>query len=260
MIDVLKYPFRVATARIVVRCTITGDPVSKRRSYKENSVRMREKQIAEILKANRRDLVCDDSYAFGVRAVFYAKNGQRKDIDNMLKVVCDGATGTVWRDDSQVRELMGWALEDFKSPRIELLIYRLPNAPGRPHATCELCGRSFRIYPSWTNRRFCSRTCSALSQKKRDPKICAHCGKAIEVKAAAILLSKTGTFYCSRECKYLAGSAEVPCARCGKAIKRQRSYIARRKAVFCSKQCSSLTAWETTRKRVDHIARYAAVR
>ena len=70
---------------------------------------------------------------------------------------------------------------------------------------CEECGAQFRVYPSSPDR-FCSTTCSY-----------AH-------------LHKHSAHFQPRQ-------IEIPCAECGKLIKRRKSQLHRSKATYCSKEC-----------------------
>jgi len=57
-----------------------------------------------------------------VKAVFYRSNRQRIDVDNLLKLVLDAATGICWVDDSQVTSVQGELELDAANPRTEIEI------------------------------------------------------------------------------------------------------------------------------------------
>src|SRR3954468_10598750 len=44
---------------------------------------------------------------FGLACTFYLTTRQRRDVDNMIKLVSDALTGVAWADDSQVTEVSG---------------------------------------------------------------------------------------------------------------------------------------------------------
>lgn len=52
----------------------------------------------------------------------FFKANQRRDIDNFNKVLLDAGTGILWKDDSQIQELILRKFIDKKNPRVELHI------------------------------------------------------------------------------------------------------------------------------------------
>jgi hypothetical protein len=64
---------------------------------------------------------------------------------------------------------------------------------------CKQCDKEFltrRDQPS----KYCSLDCSSLASRKRKLVSCAKCGKQIE-KIVSKMRSKSGLYFCSRECK-----------------------------------------------------------
>ena len=53
---------------------------------------------------------------------FYFKDKLRRDLDNFNKLVLDSGTGLLWKDDSQIYELVLRKFTDKKKPRVELFI------------------------------------------------------------------------------------------------------------------------------------------
>lgn len=53
---------------------------------------------------------------------FYFKDKLRRDLDNFLKIILDSCTGMLWKDDSQIIELILRKFIDKKNPRVELFI------------------------------------------------------------------------------------------------------------------------------------------
>lgn len=57
-----------------------------------------------------------------VVAEFFFKDNLRRDVDNYNKLVLDAASGVLWKDDSQIVELIIRKFVDKKKPRVELVI------------------------------------------------------------------------------------------------------------------------------------------
>lgn len=80
--------------------------------------------------------------------------------------------------------------------------------------TCPVCGREFRCKPS-SPTIHCSLRCASKSRRTAIKVNCAICGDAIKIKPSQFARSKTGQFYCSRECyaewrKTLVGEKAYP--------------------------------------------------
>lgn len=96
----------------VLRITIPGEPVSKGRprfskqghAYTPTKTKDAESRIAWAVKAANKCSV-DSESTFGVTVKFFNEKRTRRDVDNMLKLVCDALTGIVWADDAQVTEM-----------------------------------------------------------------------------------------------------------------------------------------------------------
>ena len=124
----------------------------------------------------------------------------------------------------------------------------------RVQLVCECCGKDFErlkcnIKPG---KQFCSKECrSNYNKTKRENRTCKQCGKKFEVYKSAITHTNASGNFCCRGCynKYLTtlkgeknkqySQIEVPCAQCGKIIKRIPSKLQMYKNAFCSKQCKS---------------------
>lgn len=156
--------------RTVVTVTIDGDPASKSRTrFNNRSSRVREFRperthaaeghVAWAVRAAARGLEADAESAFSVTCEFVPRTWQRRDIDNMLKLVLDGLNGVVWADDYQVTEIVGRKLPvDPAFPRTIITI-RKGLLPQREMVACARCGREVRKYRSQPDRRFCSNEC-----------------------------------------------------------------------------------------------------
>ncbi len=57
-----------------------------------------------------------------VTAEFYFKDNLRRDVDNYNKLVLDAASGILWKDDSQIQELIIRKFVDKKLPRVVMVI------------------------------------------------------------------------------------------------------------------------------------------
>lgn len=247
-VGLARWPAPVKAANILASCEIDGDPMSKQRPrfvrksgtvFTPRETRERERTIGLVVKASMRELLRDRWHAFGLRVVFRVATNQRKDIDNMVKLVCDGLNGVVWEDDSQLKELMAWVMpaDRLEPPKTILLVYRIPEmCGGRPTLRhCLVCRRPFHAPPAKA-KRFCSLTCSAAAQRRRAPATCGHCGKGFHATPA------NPREFCSVACKHAAGRVEFVCAECGNTFALQRNVAARRLPTWepaCGRACAS---------------------
>jgi Holliday junction resolvase RusA-like endonuclease len=196
---------------IRVDCTITGDPISKQRpriaknknghTYTPTKTHEAEAVIQWSIKARHRQLICDSDSAFSVSLNFHCKNYQRRDVDNMMKLVMDACNGLVWGDDSQVISLYGTVERGSSSPRTEIFIVA-EKQMAHPMAKCPVCHKKFKTYPSWPFRIYCSSTCFGLSIRNGARERCTTCRKEIYVRPCE--RSRNGkeqsNHFCSKEC------------------------------------------------------------
>lgn len=54
---------------------------------------------------------------------FFFKTNTKRDIDNFNKALLDAGTGILWKDDSQIQELILRKFIDKDNPRVELFIH-----------------------------------------------------------------------------------------------------------------------------------------
>lgn len=258
--SLLVGPFAAKDADVVVACTIPGDPLSKQRPrwnrkthtmYTPTETRHREVGIAAIARLSHRELVTDDTALFSLRAGFYLKGNQARDVDNMLKLIADALTGVVWKDDRQMVEVFGFKTqaETAGEARTEFVVCRMPGGMLVPTMmACVLCKRTFRSYPSWRFRKFCSLKCSNFGQQRRESVTCSHCGKRYDVPRHIRWLQQTHRF-CSRACKTAFGQETRRCVQCGAAFLIAKSYRKR----TCSRACASAQRWQVDgRPRIPH--------
>lgn len=105
-----------------------------------------------------------------VGCLFYRPNRQRLDTDNMLKHVCDGATGIAWHDDSQVTAIMGITELCPQDPRTIVVIAKHSSSLVRDRGetrTCLQCGGQFLKNTS-KPQIMCSRACQVEAQRGRN--------------------------------------------------------------------------------------------
>lgn len=255
-INLLTWPSRLSQKLILLQATIPGDPLSKQRPrfsvskggkvYTPKETKQAEDDIAWAIKSQHRGLMVDGDSKFGVRMVFYTKSFQRRDIDNMAKLIFDACTGLVWADDTQVWEMHARLFRKDAEPRTELLIHQLEGVSYDP-LTCEICGKMFRTYPSWPNRRFCSRGCVMTFNRTGERVPCTNCGTGVYRQRAQVTkVRKSGQrVFCSIACRAHFHLATMICLACGGTFERPKSL----RTLFCSVTCR----WAYAKKSTDYV-------
>lgn len=152
---------------------IPGEPVSKARaklrvlpngkvtSYTPSGTVAAEREIALIAKAHGGVKLTAD-LDFRVTMTFRLGSWQRRDIDNLMKLVLDALTGVVWVDDSQVRSVTATLERGVEPSGTTVVVTALPaQRPGI--RTCESCGKEFRAPGSGKRQvqRACSIACAS---------------------------------------------------------------------------------------------------
>lgn len=243
---------------VVARFTIEGEPVSKARArftnrgsksraYTPEKVRTAEARVAWAFKAAAKPGYQPlDGDRFGVFAIFFNGTRQRRDVDNMLKLILDGLNGVAWVDDNQVLEVSGRKsyAPNRTEARTEVIVY-WAGPDDAPTQKCEYCGSDFRTYESWTNsdkpRRFCSQDCHYASRRAARERECKHCGKTFEAHGP-----ERETRYCSLECRRADGHVTIPCKICGTEFDQFRSWAESRP--YCSSECVAENARRRARE------------
>lgn len=246
--NLLTWPNRLAQSRVVAHFTVPGEPLSKQRPkftilrggsvYSPKQTVDAEFDIQVCIKQAAPSLFPDNGSGFGVRCLFIAKTRQRRDIDNMIKLICDAANGMIWEDDRQVVELFARKLVDKNDPRTEVMIYKTDSLT-TPKITCLICGIPFKTYPSWTKRRYCSQECMAKGFRRETSFRCDHCGVLVQCSPSRLSVPAQHRF-CSRKCKQLYNSEQCICSQCGKGFNRARSHHPGRH-VYCSAECAQIS-------------------
>lgn len=203
--------------------------------YTPKQTRQAEDAIGWQIKAAHRALMLDDRSVFGVRVVYCSRTHQRRDIDNMTKLLFDACTGVVWQDDSQVMELMAHYFRGQHSAETHLVIYELGADPFKNWRNCALCNKEFRTYPSWELRRFCSQACMGLASRSGFEVPCANCGERIW-RSAHRFQSNQKEFFCSMACKSEKLTMALTCRQCGREFRRPQSLV-NDVRTYCSRAC-----------------------
>lgn len=234
-----------ANPEVVAHFTIIGEPQSKSRARvtsrngKVHAYTPRQTELAEDAVAWQFKAAGgrgpDGAKTFGVFAVFLCGTRQRRDVDNMLKLILDGLNKIAWADDSQVTEVSGRLTRGVPKDeaRTEVIVYETVTAmAGGLQATkpCEHCGTPIRIYPSTSGIRFCSGTCAGQAKRIHPDVACAGCGRTFTPNSGARTT-------CSRECDRGVRTTTRSCAHCGATITSPRSWDRK----FCGRAC--FNAW-----------------
>lgn len=120
--------------------TIPGQPITKGRPrfsvirnqphvYTDAKTLAAEQAMVWHLRSAHVGPVDDESW-FAVEATFYVpkltRSTRRGDGDNFLKLVCDAATGIVWKDDSQVLDWIAHVRAGQPRTVIEIVVIEEP--------------------------------------------------------------------------------------------------------------------------------------
>jgi crossover junction endodeoxyribonuclease RusA len=228
---------------VVARFTLEGEPASKQRPrftqnkngsvYTPEKTRTMEDRVGWAFRQVAGPQRLDPSQGFGVYVAFFCSSGQRRDVDNMIKLVLDGLNGVAWLDDSQVTEISAKVGRWQPSPRTEVVIYRTAVVVPPPTA-CENCGRMIKTYPSRPRRW--SNACATIARTVG--MTCPQCGAEFRVKPDS---ANRGQRHCSTACRRAAAQAELvhlTCAGCGKGFTlRPSEHAARPGRAYCTVAC-----------------------
>jgi len=228
--DPLTWPSTLLAGDLVVRVTYDGLPVAKGRArykahgkgmYTPLSTREYETKIGWLIRKALGPVAPDAESRFGLRCVFYRPNRLRIDCDNLIKAISDAATGLVWKDDSQVLEVIGRLFLAAERPHVEFAIYRVPDTAARPK--CPTCAKRFVTYPS-IGSKYCSVEC--FNQTRRVTRNCRQCEKTFTLPQSS---AKATSRFCSRSCaSTFHGQVRVArtalnrvCQDCGRPVSRR---------------------------------------
>lgn len=231
--------------KILAEFTVEGEPASKSRArftkrgsktvtYTPEKTKQAEERMAWVYRASKGPQHDGDTTrAYGVEATFYYSHNQRRDVDNMLKLILDGLNGVAWPDDVQVVEVAGrkqWVAKS--EARTEVRIHDLGTIY-RPTKKCLNCQTDYPTYPSTTSRgqKFCSQPCAHAYRSAQRKRECEQCGKAFQMEKTT-----DSTRFCSIPCAARHKSVEVTCIECGTVFHKPRCF-AKTKSHFCTDEC-----------------------
>jgi Holliday junction resolvase RusA-like endonuclease len=221
----------VEVRRTVFRCSVPGTPATKTRPRFGNGRAFTTKptHVAEQrlrLYFGRAGVVREDFNDLGVTLVFRAATRQRRDIDNLVKLVLDAGNGVLWRDDNQVVELAAKLTRGDGDPGTDIEVYVVADR----ERACAKCGKT--LTPVQTT--YCSKACYDTLQRRGTYRACAGCGTAVYRQKDKALAK---TVYCTPECR----AAQRGCCRqCNAVLPNGHARTA-----FCSTECS--VAWHRSR-------------
>ena len=76
---------------------------------------------------------------------------------------------------------------------------------------CKQCGKSFLVRKNW-DTKCCSHECAGLFRRTRVKLTCHTCGKDFERSKERLKRSKSGLYFCCRNCKDWAQTLEAGCS------------------------------------------------
>lgn len=228
-----SWPYTIAEDNRVVVATYNGVPLGKQRPrfsrgrvYTPNQTKVYEGNLQALFVEQLGTISPDGERKFGLRCLFFRPNRQRIDCDNLIKAVSDAATGIVWKDDSQVLEIIGRLYVACESPRTEILIHLIEDLS--PRESCKQCGKQIIVYPS-VGTKFCSKKCWVAN--KRTLLKCDGCGSQYLVPNNQARKKKQlyHRSFCTRQCAVAfyerkhtpkRGRKIWPCVTCGNPVSR----------------------------------------
>jgi Holliday junction resolvase RusA-like endonuclease len=229
---------------LVAEFVVTGEPISKARArftgsgsrvkaYTPEATKQGELMVEAAFRAAHPQWKMDQRGTFGVFVEFHAATFQRRDVDNMVKLVLDACNGVVWEDDAQVADVLARVERGGTDPRTAVIIYRAAPNGDRPERACSVCGQIFRVYPSSPDRRTCSRKCLDTTYVKARTTVCEGCNTLFDPGPHAARRK-----YCSPECRQKCTTVSAKCAECAQQFRQWRS-IARPPAL-CGPACRAI--------------------
>ena len=227
---------------LIANFVVEGEPVSKSRArftkrgskmyaYTPQKTLDGESAVkAAYLKATNK-IGTDNEAAFAVRATFHNGTRQRRDVDNMVKLILDGLNGVAWPDDNQVTEIAARKSYGKKADaRTEVSVYLIGDMEV-PKKACLHCGTKFRTYESWdalpNSKKYCKPECFYIHSTERRERVCEECSTVFLAWGEA-----KQTRFCSIACNSANKRVTVDCAFCQKTFTKQRTHS--RAINYCS--------------------------
>lgn len=223
----LTKPTIPQSSSLICDVTVPGEPRPKGRPkvrrdghvyYGDHAIAW-EKIVRDYLAIGVRGQA-DARHAMTIKIHFTLPTRQRKDLDNLVKLVLDAANGVIWKDDVQVETLIATLQRDTcKEGSTRILARRGRVIVG----TCAHCGSDCLVAAV-----YCSKKCHNEAQRKGEERRCLQCHKPFTAAPSASMAG-----YCSPQCWYKTGRVEVSCERCQKPFECYRSNQRR----WCSEEC-----------------------
>lgn len=236
--------------------TVPGEPTSKARArftnygsrshaYTPERTKTAESRVALAFKGAGGRLEPDKEVSFAVDVTFINGTRQRRDIDNMLKLVLDGLNGVAWVDDMQVTEISARKeyVDERSEARTEVVITR-NGYMNRLTKSCERCGKEFVTYRSIRDQQhFCSRSCHHEAAREPRAFTCERCGGEFFAGGPS-----AENRFCSKECARKVGRIEIACGVCGETFVQFQSWATQGR-IYCSAACSDIHRKKVGRER-----------
>ena len=248
--------------KLVAEWSVPGEPVSKSRArftkrgsktvaYTPQKTKEGEERVAWAYRAAGGRLNPDTETAYAVHATFFNGTMQRRDVDNMLKLILDGLNGIAYPDDTQVLEVWGRKSKVSKTEaRTDVKLYSIGTI-GRPMKACIRCGEKFFTYESWdknpNGKKYCSPDCAYAHRVEQKQRTCENCNKQFQAWG-----KERVTRFCSKECRSEFGKVDIPCSICGTVFTQFKSWASTRtvcKSVECRRERDRIAARERRTKR-----------
>lgn len=193
--------------QLLAAVTVPGEPVPKSRArYNGQGPKIRAYtptstlEAEQVIKWHYRKAVGpsqpEGRSGFGLACVFYVGKRQRRDVDNMIKLVADALTGLAWVDDSQMTEVSGRMVHGSSEPHLVFEVYYTDDLPDHARKQCGHCGKYFRTHASWEKKKTCSRACGTAALFDSRQRTCIGCGGQFTIKGS----SEADRKYCSKAC------------------------------------------------------------
>lgn len=251
----MKWLRKVKSANIVIMVQVESDPVAHERPrlgrngnvYTPEKTAIYKEWLAWQIRAGlpaQTDMEKAQTI-YGVQALFFRSNKQRIDVDNLLKTVLDATTmAGVWRDDSQVHEVITRLWTGQNKPGTQFMIYKIEEESGRLSSRytpnpCAYCGRLIERRSKGYRQKYCSNECR--QNASRVAMKCAHCDKPFSILKCQVRnpgSKKSGPYlrqFCSRICSVEFHRTKVlyrerdnwRCEKCGKMVSRKEYKVCR---------------------------------
>ena len=226
------------SAQHIATFSIDMEPMSKARArfangrtYTPNKTVWGEARVAEAFRKVAPTYQPPKIASYRVSAAFLCGTRQRRDIDNMLKLVFDGLNGIAWADDNQVTEVS--ATKRFvpkDEAGIVVSIYQV-DLETINLAECPQCHKQYQSFPSVMGKViFCSKECRWESARLAKLRVCKHCGESFTPPP-----KNRNAVVCSPSCRKAHFTVTQQCELCGVHVTRPQS-LANNGRCFCCKE------------------------